>query len=376
MNHIPFGNLDYLLEGSEVQQAAYRVLRKYKVMEILSPFTPVLTGTIPIHIDIEGSDLDIICEVYDFHHFEQLLRFEFGNRSGFVLKDHVVQGIRRMKANLQLDQFEIEIFGQPIPVTEQNAYRHMIIEDRILRLSDEEFRQMVRSLKRDGYKTEPAFAILMGLEGDPYESMFEVNQWTDEKIAEIGCSFTEIVTRVYEFTEKKEYHFPLDTRNIEYTGEEENRELFAERYHKDHSIYVSRGKNRNEAHLFFRGASDFTCRCTILDLSQEKFPILEAMEASVIEDTSDDNYDYYDVIDTFGVIEVTNWEWSTLISSNVEKQGTEFFGFIESFLLTYFRQLVFSAKDMEGLEVFMKQTLPWAKSFYYEGELYYRFKYF
>ncbi|WP_236570465.1 DUF4269 domain-containing protein [Paenibacillus sp. An7] len=375
MNHIRYKDLTYLLSGSEVQQAAYHVLQQYNVMEILSPYTPILTGTIPIDINIVGSDLDIICEVHDFSAFERLLRSEFGDFQDFILTDKIVNDIRRMKANFQLEQFEVEVFGQPIPVTKQNAYRHMVIEDRILRLYIEEFRQHVRSLKREGYKTEPAFAKLMDLEGNPYETLLEVETWTDEKMEAMGYpSFIDCVTRVYQFSEKEKYHFPLTTKNIEYTEGNEGSELFAERYHKDHSIHVSPGKNRNEAHLFFRGAHDFTCRCTILDLSQEQSPILKEMKASIIEDTDDYNYDYSDVFDSFGVIEVKNFEWNTYITSDVEKWGTEFFGFIESFLLRFFSQLVFPAKDIKAIEIYMKRTLPFAKAFYYEEELYYRFK--
>lgn len=374
MNHIQYEDLTYLLSGSEVQQAAYHVLQQYNVMEILSPYTPILTGTIPIDIDIEGSDLDIICEVNDFSAFERLLRSEFGDFQDFILTNKIVNRIRRMKANFQLEQFEVEVFGQPIPVTKQNAYRHMVIEDRILRLYNEDFRKQVRSLKRKGYKTEPAFAMLMDLEGDPYESLLGVESWADEKIEAMGYpSFIDSFPRVYQFSEKKKYHFPLNTKNIEYIEGEEGSELFAERYHKDHSIHVSPGKNRNEAHLFFRGAHDFTCRCTILDLSQEQSPILKEMEASIADDMSDD-YVYSDVFDSFGVIEVKNWEWTTHITSDVEKWGTEFFCFIESFLLRYFSQLVFPAKDIKAIEIYMKQTLPFAKAFYYEEELYYRFK--
>lgn len=375
MNHIQYEDLTYLLSGNEVQQAAYRALQKHHVMEILSPYTPILTGTIPIDIDIEGSDLDIICEVYDFSAFERLLRSEFGDFQDFIMTDKIVDGIRRMKANFQLEPFEVEIFGQSIPVTKQNAYRHMVIEDRILRLYNEDFRKQVRSLKRKGYKTEPAFAKLLDLEGDPYESLLEVESWADEKIEAMGYpSFIDSFPRVYQFSEKKKYHFPLNTKNIEYTEGEEGSELFAERYHKDHSIHVSPGRNRNEAHLFFRGAHDFTCRCTILDLSQEQSPILKEMEASIIEDSSDYHYEYFDGFDSYGVIEVKNFEWNTYITSDVEKWGTEFFGFIESFLLRYFNQLVFPAKDIKAIEIYMKQTLPFAKAFYYEEELYYRYK--
>ncbi|MBP3039969.1 DUF4269 domain-containing protein [Bacillaceae bacterium Marseille-Q3522] len=37
----------------------------------LSRYTPVLCGTIPIELDVKGSDLDIIMEVLDFSMFKK-----------------------------------------------------------------------------------------------------------------------------------------------------------------------------------------------------------------------------------------------------------------------------------------------------------------
>ncbi|MFC0560150.1 DUF4269 domain-containing protein [Halalkalibacter alkalisediminis] len=37
-------------------------------MKELIAYTPLLCGTLPIQIDIDGSDLDIIMEVNEFNH--------------------------------------------------------------------------------------------------------------------------------------------------------------------------------------------------------------------------------------------------------------------------------------------------------------------
>ncbi len=73
-----------------------------------------------------------------------------------------------MVANFKVDSFEIEIFGQNIPSERQNAYRHMLIEHKLIIERGENFRQKIIELKQKGFKTEPAFAILLGLEGNPY----------------------------------------------------------------------------------------------------------------------------------------------------------------------------------------------------------------
>ncbi len=54
------------------------------------------------------------------------------------------------------------------------AYRHMIIEYRILLEKGEAFRQSIVELKRQGMQTEPAFALLLGLKGDPYTELLNV----------------------------------------------------------------------------------------------------------------------------------------------------------------------------------------------------------
>ncbi len=47
----------------------------------------------------------------------------------------------------------------------------MIIEHEILNRRGESFRQQIIDLKRQGYKTEPAFGIAFGLVENPYEEL-------------------------------------------------------------------------------------------------------------------------------------------------------------------------------------------------------------
>nr|WP_255539722.1 DUF4269 domain-containing protein [Parapedobacter sp. ISTM3] len=76
-------------------------------------------------------------------------------------------------ANFFLDGFEIEIFGQRIPTRQQFAYRHLIVEHNLLNKHGEKFRQQIIELKRQGRKTEPAFALALGLTGDPYTELLK-----------------------------------------------------------------------------------------------------------------------------------------------------------------------------------------------------------
>jgi len=62
---INFLDISYLQLGNERQKKAYQVLTDNEIIEKLAPYHPILVGTIPINIDIENSDLDIIFEVSD-----------------------------------------------------------------------------------------------------------------------------------------------------------------------------------------------------------------------------------------------------------------------------------------------------------------------
>lgn len=168
---IDFTTIDYLKEGNERQKRAYEVLLKYKIFEKLNNYSPLLAGTIPIEIDIEGSDLDIICEVKDNIEFKKFLIQVFDDFD-ISIKKLIINDEESLVCNFELEDFPIEIFGQNKPTIEQNAYRHMIAEYKIIQEKGEEFKQKIIELKKKGIKTEPAFGMLMGFE-NPYEDLLK-----------------------------------------------------------------------------------------------------------------------------------------------------------------------------------------------------------
>lgn len=168
-----FDTIDYLKSGNTKQVLVYKILTEHKIMELLKSFNPILTGTIPIDIDIDSSDLDICCSFDDKNLFIQSLNTCFGKEKDFRLNEIKQRGIVSVIANFSLDDFEIEVFGQALPVKEQSAYRHMLIEDFILKREGEDFRQQIINLKKHGYKTEPAFCLLLDIPGDPYEELLK-----------------------------------------------------------------------------------------------------------------------------------------------------------------------------------------------------------
>ncbi|MCL6603686.1 MAG: DUF4269 domain-containing protein [Paenibacillus sp.] len=176
--------MEYLSQGNQRQRKAYEILTETSIFEVFGEYTPILVGTIPIDIDISSSDLDIICEVHDFEEFEQLLVQCFQEMSMFYISKRTVQDIPRIVCSFQYKKWAIEIFGQPIPTLEQNGYKHMIIEKRLLKILGEETKEIIRELKRSGLKTEPAFGELLRIDGNIYEKLIEMYDWDDQELWE------------------------------------------------------------------------------------------------------------------------------------------------------------------------------------------------
>lgn len=166
-----FLNINYLKSGTERQQKAFEVLNENLILQKLSEFKPVLIGTIPINIDIASSDLDIACYWENKNHFIEIVKRNFSEERHFQIFEREINGFESVVANFFLDDFEIEIFGQNLPVSEQFGYRHLLIEAEILNKYGEDFRRKIIELKKSGLKTEPAFAQLLDLKGDSYQAL-------------------------------------------------------------------------------------------------------------------------------------------------------------------------------------------------------------
>ncbi|WP_404462562.1 DUF4269 domain-containing protein [Sutcliffiella horikoshii] len=156
--------------GNKQQQKAYSTINELKIFDELRVYNPVLCGTFPIEIDIKGSDLDIIMEVRDLDTFAKELQTLYADKENFSFKRRTIRGKEVVKANFTFHDFEFELFGQAQPVHKQFAYLHMKIEYELLQ-RDPSLKEKVISLKKQGYKTEPAFCQLLNISGDPYEGL-------------------------------------------------------------------------------------------------------------------------------------------------------------------------------------------------------------
>jgi hypothetical protein len=134
----------------------------------LGPFQATLVGTFPLGLQGPGSDFDIICCRDDLGRFEAVLA---GAAGGGRLESRRLPLVPEASVtSLQCQDVPVEVFCQPLSVHRQHAFRHMIVEGRLLSLSDA-LRARVIELRRTGLKTEPAFARALGLAGDPHAAV-------------------------------------------------------------------------------------------------------------------------------------------------------------------------------------------------------------
>ena len=176
----------YLRRGNPRQRAAHDVLADLRLFETLASYRPMLSGTIPLAIDIPESDLDVLCEVHEFEGFAETLRTAYGHKPDYRLSisEHGRDGPYRT-ASFSHGGFVIEIFGQARPVNQQGAYRHMVIQARLLDLGGDQLRGEILALRRDGFKTEPAFARRLGVAGDPYVALLALEELDDNGLRKL-----------------------------------------------------------------------------------------------------------------------------------------------------------------------------------------------
>jgi hypothetical protein len=186
---VDFGNINYLKNGTIRQQAAFDCLNSLNLFNILENYEPLLTGTIPIDIDLPESDLDVICSAQDLNEFHSLVKQHFGSLKAFKIRSGYFADTPNVVANFYYKDFEIEIFCQPISSKKQNAYVHMIVEHRLISSAHSSVKQELRRLKALGWKTEPAFAHLFELKGDPYQALLNLSSLNDSELHEIASKW-------------------------------------------------------------------------------------------------------------------------------------------------------------------------------------------
>jgi hypothetical protein len=176
-------DIAYLQQGSPMQKQAYACLTDLGILETLRDYDALLAGTVPLDLANADSDLDILCEVHDQPRFRSTLEREYGAWPTFSVGQLDVASGTATVAKFAFGGFAIEVFGQPVPVSRQHAYRHLEVEYRLMLLGGEQMKTQITRLRHEGAKTEPAFAAWLGLQGDPYAALLKLSELNGSELA-------------------------------------------------------------------------------------------------------------------------------------------------------------------------------------------------
>ncbi|MBR0839340.1 DUF4269 domain-containing protein [Bradyrhizobium liaoningense] len=151
------------------------------VLEQLLAFDPRVVGTLPLGLSVPGSDVDIVCHASDPASFAAAIWRRYRSCDDFLLHQWTSAGCPVI-ARFAWGGWPFEIFGAQRPVDEQQGWLHFEIERRLLALDDGRLRNAVVRLRSKGAKTEPAFAAVLGIAGDPYRGLLDLVQETDDQL--------------------------------------------------------------------------------------------------------------------------------------------------------------------------------------------------
>lgn len=62
------------------------------------------------------------------------------------------------------------------------GWRHFVVEKRLLALGGQRLAASVMSLRQNGLKTEPAFATVLKLQGDPYQALNDLYDFDNKAL--------------------------------------------------------------------------------------------------------------------------------------------------------------------------------------------------
>ncbi len=161
------------LEGN---QKIWPALKKSEVLSLLKEFNPLVAGTFPLGLQTEDSDIDILIKLVDKAQLISLAKKTWGSQSGFTVEETTVDKLETVIIRFQIDDVPFEIFAQAKEPIKQKAYLHFLVEERLLKEVGKDFRNLVMRLRKQGLKTEPAFAQALNLSGDPYEELLDLQK--------------------------------------------------------------------------------------------------------------------------------------------------------------------------------------------------------
>lgn len=166
----------------EKNHTIFRTLMDSNILADFHSYHPLVAGTYPLGIATSDSDLDILMMTADLKTLEQKLIESFSGKPNFKVTNTVVDNLSTVIVNFSHAEVAFEIFVQNKPSIQQKAYRHFLVEERLLKLGGESFKNKILQQRLLGLKTEPAFAKVLNLMGDAFEQILNLQTQPLQKL--------------------------------------------------------------------------------------------------------------------------------------------------------------------------------------------------
>lgn len=178
-------DISYLKLGSDRPRAAYLTLTELDLFSVLAEFDPVLAGTFPLGLESEDSDLDLVCHAPDLDELATVMFQVYGGYDDFSVERTADDGSPALVCHFRYHEFRIGVLGRPSPSREQDVYRHLVAEARLLRMAGPSAADGIRRLKAEGFETVMAFGEYFRLGDQPNRTLLELADAPAEDLEEI-----------------------------------------------------------------------------------------------------------------------------------------------------------------------------------------------
>ena len=160
----------------------FQALKQLNIFSEFKNFSPLISGTFPLDIQIENSDVDILMQTDDLVGLQNLLHFKYGQHKHYHSTIVKNPNGRALVVDFEYAGFVFEVYAEDKPTVLQNSNLHFILEERILKLATADFRNKILELKKSCIKTEPAFAQVLKISGDAYTGMIDFQKKSETEI--------------------------------------------------------------------------------------------------------------------------------------------------------------------------------------------------
>jgi predicted metalloenzyme YecM len=172
----------------ESNKNIFNALVESQILTTFKDLNPLVAGTFPLGLSGKDSDLDVLVFSNQLDDLSKRVQNHYRNFKDFSIEVKQKDSQRYLLANFSFGDVPFEIYACDVEPINQRAYRHFLIEERILSMGGVRAYEEVKSLLASGLKTEPAFAKLLGLLDDPYLALLEVQKWSPARLEKLISS--------------------------------------------------------------------------------------------------------------------------------------------------------------------------------------------